>query len=180
MRIISGIYKNTKLQSPNSDKTHPMGDREKLALFNMLTPYLDGAIVLDAFAGTGALGLEAMSRGARHVTFVEKSSPVAHILETNLKITLKNDEIVRKSARNIIGDVRSLRSTDFPEKFTLIIADPPYDLFSEALISPLVQFLAPSGVLALSMPKTSPTPSLEGLEVLTEKTYASAKIVIYK
>ena len=79
MRIISGKYKNRELQSPNSKTTHPMGDRERLAIFNMLTsrlgtPDLTGNTVLDLFAGTGALGIEALSRGAISATFLYTAS----------------------------------------------------------------------------------------------------------
>ena len=113
MRIISGIYKNTPLKSPNDKSTHPMGDREKLALFYMLSPYLDNSIVLDAFAGTGALGLEALSHGAREVTFLEKSREVAKTLSDNLKITLKNDENIKNQTRIVVKDIKN---ADFDTK----------------------------------------------------------------
>ncbi|MBR3204787.1 RsmD family RNA methyltransferase [Candidatus Saccharibacteria bacterium] len=113
MRIISGIYKNHKLESPFSKETHPMGDREKIALFNMLESgfgSLEGTEVLDAYAGTGALGLEAISRGAKSVIFVEKSKKTAKILENNLKslqnrqnsakFSLKNSVFPPKNAQN--------------------------------------------------------------------------------
>ena len=74
MQIISGKFKHSPLKSPNSSLTHPMGSREKLALFNSLTGEIEGKTVLDAFAGTGALGLEALSRGATTRTIAGKSS----------------------------------------------------------------------------------------------------------
>ena len=71
MRIISGKYKNRELKSPKSSATHPMSERARLSIFNMLGD-ISGKTVLDLFAGTGSLGLEALSRGAASATFVEK------------------------------------------------------------------------------------------------------------
>lgn len=186
MRIISGTYKNHPIKSSNSILTHPMGDREKLALFNILTPYLDGAVVLDVFAGTGALGLECLSRGATSATFVEKSHKIAEILRENINSVLKSSEksrntaIPNKSNNSVKIIIDDIKNTHFDPIFTLIVADPPYDLFSEALISPLEKFLVDTGVLALSMPKSSPTPVMTNLKILTERTYARAKIVLYQ
>ena len=85
MRIISGIYKNREFSSPDDIKTHPMGNREKLALFNMLLPYLSEKIVLDAFSGSGALGFESLSRGAKRVVLSKKIKKS----QKQLKITAK-------------------------------------------------------------------------------------------
>ena len=73
MRIISGIYKNRNINSPEVNDTHPMGERERIALFNMIGTELKDATVLDAYAGSGALGIEAISRGARDVLFIDSS-----------------------------------------------------------------------------------------------------------
>lgn len=184
MQIISGKFKNSPILSPNDEKTHPMGSREKLALFNSLISHLesgsfDGLKVLDAFAGTGALGLEALSRGAVSVVFVEKSPKIAKILEKNLKNVLLDHDLI-KNQKILVSDVKNLKKADFDGNFDLIFADPPYDFYSEAIISPLVVFLAPRAVLALSLPKSAPTPVFEGLTPVSEKTYASAKIILFQ
>ena len=184
MNIISGKYKNSPILSPNDIQTHPMGSREKLALFNSLVSHLDsrsleGLRALDAFAGTGALGLEALSRGASSVVFVEKSPKIAKILEKNLENVLLDHDLI-KNQKIIKKDVKNLEKTDFDGNFDLIFADPPYNFYSEALISPLVAFLAPRAVLALSLPKSAPTPVFEGLTPVSEKTYANAKIILFK
>ena len=70
IKIASGIFRGRSIKSPKSSLTHPMGAREKLALFNMIVDDLPGSLVLDAFAGSGALGIEALSRGASEVVFV--------------------------------------------------------------------------------------------------------------
>ena len=173
MQIISGIYKNKPLKSPNSDKTHPMGSREKLALFNMLMPYLPSSVVLDAFAGSGSLGLEAISRGASEVVFVENSGKVAKIIKENL-LSLGND--AKEKATIITKDIANFESE--PEKFDIIIADPPYDNFQPEKIQNLVPFLKKEGVLALSHPGAAP--EFEGLQLQKSHTYAAATISIYQ
>ena len=167
MQVISGKYKNLRLESPNDSRTHPMGSREKLALFNMLQPYLDGARVLDAFAGTGALGIETLSRGAREVVFVEKSAKVAKTIKNNLIKITEPTEV-------FIGDIEKYTAT---EPFDLIIADPPYDHFESAQIQALVSLLTADGILVLSHPNTAP--EFEGLELVKSHSYAAANISIY-
>lgn len=177
MRIISGIYKNREILSPFDKKTHPMGDREKLALFNMLLPFLSDANVLDAFAGSGALGLEALSRGAKKVTFIEKSLKISKIIQKNLEAL----NLPPEKSEIFIKDVNKL---DFKEeKFNIIIADPPYDNFKIEDIIHLVKFLNPNGVLALSSPKNLDLADLENLDFLEkfkDKTYAAARISLFK
>ena len=167
MQVISGKYKNLRLESPNDSHTHPMGSREKLALFNMLQPYLTGARVLDAFAGTGALGIEAISRGAREVVFVEKSAKVAKTIKNNLVKVTEPTEI-------FIGEAEKYTTS---EPFDLIIADPPYDHFDPAKIEALTKFLKADGVLVLSHPNTAP--ELAGLVLEKSHSYAAANISIY-
>lgn len=174
MQIISGKFKHASFDSPNNEKTHPMGNREKLALFNMLTSEIEGRTVLDAFAGTGALGLEALSRGAKSVIFVEKSPKIAKILKNNLEKVLKTE---KNCAKVVISDVKTLK---LDEKFDLIFADPPYDIYSEAIIEPLMPLLNKKATLALSIPKIAPTPVLEGLEMICRREYAAAAIIIFK
>ncbi len=168
MQVISGIYKGKNLKSPQSDKTHPMGSREKLALFNMLLPYLENATLLDAFAGTGALGIEALSRGAAVVTFVEKDHKVAKTLRENVA-DINGATIVEKNIESFVAE---------PESFDLIIADPPYDNFKPEQIETLIKYLKPSGILALSHPGLAP--EYPELKLLKSRDYAAATISIYQ
>ena len=173
MKIISGLYKNRPLLSPNDKNTHPMGSREKLALFNMLTPYLKDANIFDAFAGSGALGLESLSRGGKTVVFVEKSPKVAGIIKNNCK----NLNLPQETYKIAIKDINKI---DFPSNFfDIIIADPPYDNFKIEEISALVKFLKPGGILALSSPKevSAPVPKTS---VLSSHIYAAARISLFK
>ena len=140
MRIISGKYKNRELKSPNSDKTHPMGERERLAIFNILGD-LTGKTVLDLFAGTGALGLEALSRGAARATFVEKDYKALECLKQNLK-NIDNAKILKQNAHQL----------DIKEKYDLIFIDPPYDKFPND-ISQFKKYLNDNGTLIISSPE---------------------------
>ena len=172
MNIISGKYKNLRIESPQSDKTHPMGSREKLAIFNMLAPSLLQANVLDIFAGSGALGLEALSRGAAHVTFVEKSSAVARVIKKNaalLKIPHEQYDVITADAKDFTA----------ADEFDVILADPPYDHYDPDLILPLEASLKPGGLLLLSHPDDT-DPLFTDLEVLTKRTYAGAHITIFE
>ena len=173
MRITGGIYRGRELTSPQSAGTHPMGSRERLALFNSLQPYLADATVLDAYAGTGALGLEALSRGAKSVVFIEKNHRAAAVLRQNLTTLGVADATVIESA------VEHFQSD---AKFDLIFADPPYDKVEVEGILHLVQFLAPTGYLVLSHPADfSPIDfaGQAGLKLLSTKAYAAARISVF-
>lgn len=172
MQVISGIYKNHKIESPNSELTHPMGSREKLALFNMLQPYLEGAAVLDAFAGSGALGIEALSRGAKNVIFVEKSAKIAKVIKNNLRAAAPE-----ANATVITGDIKNFVPN---QSFDLIIADPPYQIFDSALIAPLFDHLYSNGILALSHPKDNRVLEFENAKLLKSHAYSGATISIFQ
>lgn len=167
--ITSGIYRGRKIATPGG-ATHPMGSREKLALFNMLTGKIEGVSVLDAFAGSGALGIEALSRGASEVVFVEKSAGACEIIRKNLKT------LGVESGFKVIKNTVSKVSNDL-EEFEVILADPPYDDFEITEVEKLVPLLKNSGVLVLSHPGEAP--DLAGLSLLKTHTYARANLSIY-
>lgn len=195
LRILAGAYKGRAFASPARVTTHPMGAREKLALFNMLQPYLSGASVLDAYAGSGALGLEALSRGAARVVFVEQSAPVVRTLRQNLRAVLPvarlaDAEIIQSSvaafathgAANSAPNAPARPAQDathHPSRFNLIFADPPYDHFNPAAIADLAPLLHPTGVLALSFPAQLTPPTFPGLTCLKSHRYAAAGLALY-
>ena len=131
MRIIAGKYKGRKLESPKGDLIRPTSDKVKEAVFGSLQFDIPGAVVLDAFAGSGALGIEALSRGAAHVDFVEKNGSCIATLYNNLKLIETNNYNV------IRGDV--IRSADRLSKYDIIFLDPPYD---EGLYIPFLEMAA--------------------------------------
>lgn len=144
-----------------------MGSREKLALFNMLTGKIEKATVLDAFAGSGALGIEALSRGAFKVVFVDGSKKATEVISKNLDALGINDnfEIIKNSVREVTGN------------FDVILADPPYDSFKMVEVEYLASLLKNGGVMALSHPGEAP--ELKGLTLLKTHQYAAAHLSIY-
>jgi len=174
LRVIAGKYKGTKLVSPHIATTHPMGAREKNALFNLLQPWLTDAIVLDTYAGTGALGIEALSRGAASAAFVEQQPAVGRVLRENLAR-------IAASADVMIGTVATAaQRLDWQGKFDLIIADAPYDHFQPTEIEKLAPLLAADGILALSHPAKLGELVFDGFRLLTTRRYAAAGIGIYQ
>lgn len=195
LRILAGRFKGRTFSSPRLARTHPMGAREKLALFNMLQTDLPGATVLDAYAGSGALGLEALSRGATQVTFVEQSAAAMRILRQNLRAVLPASEsyranLIQSSVSTYVFRCRSGRSpagsymapiVDPPlPNFDLILADPPYDGFKSDEIAQLTTLLSPRGILVLSFPSTLEPPVLPGLALVKSHCYAGAGLAIYR
>lgn len=164
VKITSGIYRGRSILTPG-EGTHPMGERERLALFNKISEYLAGAKVLDAFAGSGALGIEAMSRGAASVTFVEKNPKAARIIRENLKALGIEGDVV-------VGDANKYTSE---EKFDVILIDPPYDNIT-AFSNPFFQ-LKEGGILILSHPGEAP--KLPDLVLVDSRKYAGATLSYY-
>ena len=123
MRIVGGKYKGRVLTAPKGDGTRPTTDRTRESLFNILSNTIDfnGLRVLDLFSGTGALGLEALSRGAASVVFVEKANAALAALKRNV------DALAITEATQIVrGDATTLRSLETDKPFDLVFADPPY------------------------------------------------------
>ncbi len=124
MRVISGTYKGRRLKGPEGLELRPTGDRLKETLFNILGPRIAGAVVLDVFAGTGAVGIEALSRGAREVMFIE-SAPAAHrLIAHNLKLC-GIETGCRIMKEDVFTALRSLGRRGFKAAFAFF--DPPYD-----------------------------------------------------
>lgn len=172
MRIISGKYGNRNLKTPAGDKIHPMGERIRNAIFNKIGGRVVDARVLDAFAGSGAVGIEALSRGAESCVFVEKNRQVASILNQNLQtLDINEGRIVQATV------LQFLETND--QQFDLIFADPPYHDPQNSSVIALAEVLAPGGQLILSNPKSAPSLIIPGLELADERTYADAKIGFY-
>lgn len=125
MRIIAGEFKSRKIHSPPDDApTRPIPDRVKESLFGLLRGHFEDAAVMDVFAGTGSIGLEALSRGAREVVFVERDRDVAALLKDNIEMFGVKDR-----TRVVVGDALGPAAlTACPRPAHLIFFDPPYDL----------------------------------------------------
>lgn len=124
MRIIAGIYRGRRLRSLAGSMTRPTSDRLRETLFNILTPWIDGSRFLDICAGSGAVGIEALSRGASEVTFIEKSRDACAVIETNLNTVgaaAGGATIERRSASAALSVLEQGSS-----QFDIAYFDPPY------------------------------------------------------
>jgi 16S rRNA (guanine966-N2)-methyltransferase len=127
MRIIAGEFRSRRLLAPATDATRPVTDRVKQSLFDILTPHLAGARVYDCFAGTGSMGLEALSRGAAHVTFFEADRSAATLLRKNIATLGVQD-------RSTVIDRDLFKWSEAPpptEEIDLVFLDPPYRFLVE-------------------------------------------------
>ncbi|MFY9618947.1 MAG: 16S rRNA (guanine(966)-N(2))-methyltransferase RsmD [Pyrinomonadaceae bacterium] len=160
MRIIAGKFRGRQLKSPPSAQTRPTSDRLRETLFNVLAPRIEGARFLDLCAGTGAVGIEALSREAEHVTFVDQSRKMCSLIEANtsaLGIDEKEFEIVNADASEYLR--RHAKKERVP--FGLIFFDPPYasDYSLVNLISDTGgQLLTDDGVLIVEHHKKKALP----------------------
>ena len=175
LRITSGEAKNREIKVPKSAATHPMGDRERLALFNSLGPKLKGARVLDLYAGSGALGLEALSRGAEEAIFVEKNPKANQCIFDNSCALGYDDD-----AANLQFEVKMAMCTIlYGEIFDIIFCDPPYDRFNLEDFIDVADCLDDDGVFVLSHPYAE-APDLPGLVSKCTKKYAAAHLSFYE
>ena len=161
MRIITGKYRGRRLKSPPTLQTRPTSDRLRETLFNILAPRIEGARFLDLCAGSGAVGIESLSRGAAHVTFVEQSRKMCALIEANLEtLNVDEDEI-----DVVIGEASEFlrkRAKKQTGSFDIIYFDPPYAADYEVVLSYIGQdkarFLAQDGVLIVEHAKKKELP----------------------
>lgn len=178
MRVISGSAKGTALFSLNGTSTRPTSDFVKENLFNIIQNDVYDASFLDLFAGTGAIGIEALSRGAASAVFVDVSQKCISLIERNLEKTrLKEKAILIKA--DITAAIRKLNGT----KFDIIFLDPPYSKnYEETVLRTIVEcdLLAEDSYIVFETAKTENAPSIEGLEIFREKIYSGTKLVFIK
>src|SRR5262245_65687287 len=162
MRIIAGSRKGHRIDAPKGDQTRPTSDFVREAAFNLIGP-VDGAAVIDLFAGSGAMGLEALSRGAESCVFVESDAEACRTINANL-------DKLRLEARVLCEDVARALAAE-RDTYDLVLCDPPYeDDRSSALARDLNRVLAPNGLLVYETPARA-EPELEGLNVRTSPKY---------
>jgi 16S rRNA (guanine966-N2)-methyltransferase len=176
MRIIAGERKGHAIYAPKGLETRPTSDRVRENVFNIVAPWVEGARVLDLYAGSGAMGLEALSRGAASAVFVEAEPQAVRAIERNLdRLRLTGAAVLRRDA--ITGLAQEAASG---RKYDLVLADPPYsmtDYDSLARYLPLV--LAEDGLVVLeSAAKTEP--ELPGLDVRSTRKYGSTRVTVFE
>ena len=176
VRIISGQFGGRKIEAPSTSRTHPMSERARGALFNSIAAELPGTDVLDAFAGTGAVGLEALSRGARHVTFVERDKVAQKVLANNIALLG-----VEKTTTLIRASVAAWCDTMENRDFDIIFADPPYHDPQLSTVLRLFRLLKPGGLMVLSHPGRGETiPAEDKIVVVDNRSYGNAHLTFYR
>ncbi len=187
MRIVAGRFRGRPLAAPEGLAVRPTSDRTREALFNILVqgriaaagPGLAGARVLDAFAGSGALGLEALSRGAAEVVFMEEHAATEAALRRNVAALGAEAE-----ATVLRADVlRPPPAAAHGGPCALVLMDPPYNQgLAEPALAALdaAGWLAPGALVTVELMKTEPFAAPPGFEVLDERTYGKAKVVFLR
>jgi 16S rRNA (guanine(966)-N(2))-methyltransferase RsmD len=171
MRIIAGAFKGRRLKAPGWEGLRPTSDKLRETIFNVLAPRIADARVLDGFAGTGALGIEALSRGAATVTFVESDPRAQALIEENLAACGLRDgyAIIRAST---VRAFRMLESRPAFVPFDVILLDPPYEWSPADALQNVDALLATSGVAVIEHARRSGAPAEAGGLVRTREIMA--------
>jgi len=177
MRIIAGKFKGRRLNAPKDSSIRPTADKVREAIFSMIDGYLEDAVVIDLFSGSGAPGLEALSRGARVCYFCDNSRESIRLIKSNIDICgAKGESFV------IHGDFRKALSM-ITEKADIIFLDPPYenDFFGECF-EKIQEYglLKEGGIVAAERRKTSALPeTLSNFSKIKEKKYGTVSVSLY-
>jgi 16S rRNA (guanine966-N2)-methyltransferase len=172
LRIIAGEHRGARIFAPRGQDTRPTSDRVREAAFNLIGP-VDGASVIDLFAGSGAMGLEALSRGAATAVFVENDRDACRTIDRNIeKLRVTGGRVVQQ-------DVLQALATD-STAYDLVLCDPPYGYARLDRLGPyLAARLAEDGVLVFET-GTREQPEIQGLRVRTSRTYGSARLTLFE
>lgn len=175
MRIIAGTHRGRRLVAPSGAATRPTGDRVREALFSILGP-LDDASVLDLYAGSGSLGLEALSRGARRCIFADTDARACRAIKANLaSLEMTGGIVLQRDALSVLRDeAQAGRSHE------LVLLDPPYDEWDalEARLGPRLESVLAVGGRAVVETSARVEPTL-ALDLMTTRRYGSARITIF-
>lgn len=173
VRVVAGKYGGRFISTPSGQKTHPMGERVKSAMFNTLGAKVSGAKVLDAFAGSGALGIEAMSRGASHVTFLEKDRKAQATIKQNLENLnlIENSKLIKTTVSNWLA------TSEEGELYDIIFADPPYHDPQFSTVKKLMGLLKSDGLMVLSYSGIGEVLFETDFVVVDDRSYGNARLI---
>lgn len=174
MRIIAGALKGRIFHDPPGHHSHPMSDKIRGALFNMLGD-IEGLTVLDAMAGSGALSLEAMSRGAKSAIAIEEKRAPYKAISDSIK-----DLGLDKQIKAINADAGSWSSHNQTKKFDIVLLDPPYQRLQLNLLTKLTSHAQKSGIVVVSWPGHELPPAFDTCQLITDKKYGDAQLVFYR
>jgi len=186
MRICGGEFGGRNLAVPKTDAIRPTQDRVREALFNILAPEIPGADFLDLFAGSGAVGLEALSRGAKSATFVEANRAHLAILEKNLALITPVERARIERTDIIRADVYRWLETYAGPGYSVAFADPPYALGEEKGYAQVLATLAARGVVRArglfiaEMTAVQRAEETPGWDLLRDRTYGKTRLCIWR
>lgn len=184
-RVVTGRFRGTILQAPEGDKTRPTTDKVKEALFSIIQSYVPDSEFLDLFAGSGQIGIEALSRGAKRVTLVERSGQAASIIAKNIsKIRMEGSDEIRFHKKSTVQALELLGQAG--EKFDIIFMDPPYKDVPQRLEETAkyihdFDMLSPEGMLIVEHDKDCEMPEeIGGLKCVRSCSYGLTVITFFK
>ena len=179
MRVVGGEFGGRRLRTPRGPDTRPATGRVRGSVFSALGSAVEGARVLDLYAGSGSLGIEALSRGSRSAVFVEKSHAALAALRSNVKamgVTAAGRVVPRKVERFVAHHQER-------EGFDIVFADPPWDISSDQLATILATvggWLNPEGVVIITRRAGDAIPVISGLGVNDQRRHGDAQIIRYR
>lgn len=174
MRIIAGSLGGRQFKAPKGNRTHPMSDKVRGALFNSLGS-LSGQTIFDPYAGSGALSFEALSRGAATAVAVDIDKKACSTIKENID-TLH----LTQACKAVRANVSSWSDNNPAHTFDIVIADPPYDKLQPTLLQKLTRHVTPGGTFVLSWPGKQEAVELEGMRLTNQKKYGDAQLLFYR
>lgn len=174
MRIIAGKYGSRIIKAPRGFTTHPMGERIRGALFNSLGDITDFE-VWDAFAGSGALAIESVSRGAKLAIATERDPKAYLVAKENVEKLRATNQV-----RVVKAGCKAWGATNVDKKFDIIFCDPPYNDLQLSTVFALIRHLKPNGLMLLSYPGREPVPHANGVVVVDNRNYGDAALATYR
>jgi 16S rRNA (guanine966-N2)-methyltransferase len=175
VRIVAGSRKGHRIAAPKGAATRPTGDRVREAVFSLIGP-VDGAAVLDLYAGSGALGLEALSRGAASCVFVERDRDAARVIRSNLeKLRLTGATVENRDVSAVLRDETARR-----RQYDLVLVDPPYEEWERhaATLGERLPGILEDGAIVVVETSDRIEPDLP-LDLVTTRRYGSARITVF-
>ncbi len=189
MRVIAGSARGIHLNSLKGNKTRPIQDRTKESLFNILSAVVPGSRVLDMYAGTGAIGIEALSRGASSCVFVESDNAAIQVIKKNLEVTKLQDK-AQVLKYDVFEIVPYLKKNAI--EVDLVLASPPYPLIEKSLYRDKLlslfsllcnkHIIKSEGIIMLQHRKTNLeiSPDISGLELFDTRSYGDTQLSFFK
>ena len=175
LRVIAGELGGRFFESPETSATHPMGERIRGALFNMLGQDVVGKTVFEPFAGSGALSFEAVSRGASSALLLEKEKRAQAVIERNIQALG-----LSQKTRLVKANCRMWSENNQDTQFDLLLIDPPYHDMQLSTVSLLIRHLKPNGLMVLSYQGRGPAPTVNGVVVVNTRLYGDAALAFYR